>query len=72
MSVLAHFGKYSLQYYLNHQRVATGILSIVLLLGLANPIVNYFLIFIIVVFASFLMLIIEKKVRVLRYLSGIM
>lgn len=71
LSALAHFGKYSLQYYLNHLRVATGVLSIVLLLGLANPMINYTLIFLIVVSVSFLMLIIEKRVRVLRFLSGI-
>lgn len=71
MSVLMHFGKYSLQYYLNHMLIMLGCYYFAKFLNLPFPILSWLLIFILGVFISWCMLQIEKFLPLFRKLSGL-
>lgn len=74
IGILSHFGKYSMQYYLNHIQTATVAIAIVSQLHLDFPYSNYIewlLIFALMTFFSYVALLIEKRFKVLRIVTGL-
>lgn len=70
-SVFAHFGKYSLQYYLNHLLIMLPFYKLAGHLSYMNPLVPLMLIFVCAVVTSYVMLIIEKRFKTTRMLCGL-
>lgn len=69
--ILKHFGKYSLQYYLNHLCLYLSPVSLYLFHLTKSGIITLLLIFIIRVIGSWIMLQIEKRHKLLRVFSGL-
>jgi len=68
---LVHFGRYSLQYYLNHLLIMLPLYYMVGKLQLSNPLLSLLLIFAGGVVVSWIMLRIEKQTPLLRFLCGL-
>lgn len=74
MGVLSHFGKYSMQYYLNHIQTATVTITIISRLHLNftySHYIEWLLIFVLMTLFSYVALLIEKRVKVLRIITGL-
>lgn len=69
MNVLKHFGRYSLQYYLNHLLIMLPIYYVACVI--TPPYLQLLTIWITAIIVSFVMLNIEKKIKWLRYLCGL-
>lgn len=69
--LLVHFGRYSLQYYLNHLLIMLPLYYMVGKLQLSNPLLSLLLIFAGGVVVSWIMLRIEKQTPLLRFLCGL-
>ncbi len=69
--VLSHFGKYSLQYYLNHLLIITLAFYFVKYAHLDYKYINLCVPFIFAVLGSFLLLKIENCNKYLKYLAGL-
>lgn len=70
-AILKHFGKYSLQYYLNHLCLYLSFVSLILFHLTKNAVITLLLVFLIRVIGSWMMLQIEKKYNILRIMSGL-
>lgn len=69
MNGLKHFGRYSLQYYLNHLLI---MLPIYYVAGMITPpYLQLLTIWTVAIIVSFIMLNIEKRIKWLRYLCGL-
>lgn len=71
---ILHFGKYSLQYYLNHIQTAMVAIAIVSRMNMDFPYSHYvewLLIFALMVLFSYIALLIEKRFRILRFITGL-
>lgn len=68
---LVYFGRYSLQYYLNHLLIMLPLYYAVGWLRLSNPLLSLLLIFAGGVTGSWVMLQVEKRIGLLRSLSGL-
>jgi len=71
MGLLIHFGKYSLQYYLNHLLIMLPIYYMVYFFHISYPLVSLLLIFFMAVAVSWIMLRIEMRIPVMRKLCGL-
>jgi len=71
MDMFVHFGKYSLQYYLNHLLIMLPIYYTVYALRISIPLISLFLIFSIAVAVSWIMLRIEMRIPVIHTLCGL-
>lgn len=67
---LEYFGKYSLQYYLNHMLISLPCFYFAYFLKLASW-ASLFLIFFAILTLSFFMLTIENKIKIFQYICGI-
>ena len=70
-NIFCHFGKYSLQYYLNHQLIIVAFYWLIGKLDLPSPWLSWFLIFFAATFASYCMLKIEKQFKITQIVSGL-
>jgi hypothetical protein len=70
LPVFKHFGKYSLQYYLNHKIIILPLIIIATKIP-ANHFVQLSFIFCCTVFASYLMLMVEQNITKLSNLCGL-
>lgn len=71
LKFFGYFGRYSLQYYLNHQLFIAILFVIVPMIGIIKPVTALFSIFILAVGISSIMLLIEQKVPVLSLICGL-
>lgn len=69
--ILVHFGKFSLQYYLNHQLFVAFLFIVVYKIGILNPLCALLFIFVIAVLVSWIMLKFERNSIFLSFISGI-
>ena len=70
-TVFSHFGKYSLQYYLNHMLILLAAYYITYYCGVRIPVVNLLICFFATIAISYIMLIIEKQNKYLKKLCGL-
>lgn len=70
-NILAHFGKFSLQYYLNHLLIMQFCNLIAYKMPINSLIVKYFVIFTLAIVGSRILLMIENKYKNTRCLSGL-
>ncbi len=68
--VLAHFGRYSLQYYLNHLLIMLVFYILASKLPVC-PLVQLLVIWILGTATSWVMLMVQKRVKVLRMICGL-
>lgn len=66
-----HFGKYSLQYYLNHLLIMLPFYYIASFINFVHPIIPLLFIFVCAIVVSYIMLKIEKSTKVLRMFCGL-
>lgn len=70
-TLFSHFGRYSLQYYLNHMLIMLPFYKLVGFLPCISPIISLLTIFICAVITSYMMLKIEQRFKLLCILSGL-
>lgn len=66
-----YFGKYSLQYYVNHHLISLGAYYVPYFLHLTNPILCLCSVFITQLFIAWLMLVVEDTNNITRFISGL-
>lgn len=69
--VFVHFGHYSLQYYLNHLLIMLPLYYMASKLSSFHPLIPLFVIFVCAVAISFIMLKVEKSMRITRFLCAL-
>lgn len=70
-SLISFFGRYSLQYYLNHLLIMLPCYYVVKFVNITSPLLQWFHIFVLGVLGATIMLIVEKKIVVINYLCGL-
>lgn len=66
-----YFGKYSLQYYINHHVISLGAYYVPYLLNLTNPFICLGSVFVTQLCIAWLMLVIEDTNNITRFISGL-
>lgn len=70
-TTFSHFGKYSLQYYLNHMLIMLVTYYISYFSGIRIPIINLLICFFSAIVICYAMLVIERKYKYLKMLCGL-
>lgn len=71
VTLLAFFGKYSLQFYLNHLLIMLGCYYSIYFLHIANPWIGLVVVFSLGILISYIMLLIEKQWKWTRFLCSL-
>ena len=70
-SGLSYFGKYSLQFYINHMLISLGAYYVPFLLNITNPFISFGIIFITQLLIAWIMLLVENTNDITRFFTGL-